>query len=250
MRDKIKEFVKTKQFNICLVLIIIFFILFTAWLITLKYSVEGESNLPFSMTKISVISSTEGNNVEDGTNKWNLSVNQNNDVYIYIKKNENYKKTETIKSVKLENFKIENNSEIGEIKLFKPDVNSEKVIFNDISDNLVDNIEYIGDVNSNLKELKISNQGGLVVFRSAITNIGNYISNDDQEINHSDLLKKLSISNDQIKYKISFDIYISLDSGKTYKSNVSLELPIDDVVNKGTQSIEYTDMKEFVFKRV
>lgn len=249
MKDKIKQFAKTKQFNICIVSMIIIFIIIISLFITLKYSVEGESNLPFNMTKISVISSVEGTDVEDTTNKWNLSVNQNNDIYIYIKKNDVYTKTETIKSIKLDNFIIETESEIGEIKLYKPDSNEENIIFNNNSENIVDEIEYVGDINSDFKNLKISNQGGIIVFRSSIINIGNYISNDDQEINHSELLNKLSINNEDLKYKITFDISINLDSDKTYKSTISLELPINDVVNQGTQSIEYTDLDNFVFKR-
>ena len=35
-----------------------------------------------------------------------------------------------------------------------------------------------------------------------------------------------------------------------YKSNVDLELPVNDVVNQGTQSMEYTDLENIVFKRM
>ena len=76
------------------------------------------------------------------------------------------------------------------------------------------------------------------------------ISNDDEEINHSELLKKLNINNEDLKLKASFDIYITLNSGKTYKSNIELELPINDVVNDGTQSMEYTNLENIVFKRI
>lgn len=225
-------------------------ILFVVGLLSLKYNVEGEVNLPFDLSKISVISSVEGSNVEDATNKWNLAVSQNNDIYLYIKKNENYEETEIIKSVELNNFNIQQSSQIGEIKLIKPDSTVENVIFSNSSENEVDKIEYTGDMDSSIKDLKISNQGGLVVFRYAINNIGNYISNEDEEINHSELLKKLSINNDDLKFKVTFDIIINLNSGKIYKSNIELELPIDDVVNQGIQSKEYTDLDNIVFKRM
>ena len=249
MKDKIKQFVNTRQFHISMVIFIMFVILFVVGIISLKYNVEGEVNLPFDLSKISIISSVEGTDIEDGTNRWNLSVNQNNDIYLYIKKNDNYKETEVIKSIELSNFNILQSSKIGEIKLLKPDSNVEGVIFKNISENEVDKIEYIGSLDSNIKELKISNQGGLVIFRYAINNIGNYISNEDEEINHSELLKKVAISNDDLKFKVNFDIFINLDSGKTYKSNINLELPIGDVVNEGVQSKEFTDLKEIVFKR-
>lgn len=250
MKEKIQQIINTKQFHIIMVLVIIFAILFVVGIISLKYNVEGEGNLPFYVSKISIISNVEGTDVEDNTNKWNLQVNQNNDIYLYIKKNDDYKDTEIIENVKLNNFNIEQNSKIGEIKLLKPDSNVESVIFKNITENEVDNIEYIGDMDSSIKEMKISNQGGLVVFRYAINNIGNYISNDDEQINHSELLKKLNVNNYDLKFKVSFDIYISLNGGKVYKSNVDLELPVNDVVNQGTQSMEYTDLENIVFKRM
>ena len=250
MKDKINKIINTRQFHVCMVIFIMIIILFVVGLLSLRYNVEGEVNLPFDLSKISVISSVEGINVDDTTNKWNLSVNQNNDIYLYIKKNENYKETEIIKSIELNNFSIQQNSKIGEIKLLKPDNNAQNVIFSNSSENEVDKIEYTGDMDSSIKDLKISNQGGLVVFRYAISNIGNYISNEDEEINHSELLKKLSINNDDLKFKVTFDIIINLNSGKMYKSNIELELPIDDVVNKGVQSKEYTDLDNVVFKRM
>lgn len=250
MKDKIKKFINTRQFHICMVIFIMFAILFVVGIISLKYNVEGEVNLPFDLSKISVISSVEGDDIDDNTNKWNLSVNQNNDIYLYIKKNDNYKETEVIKSIELSNFNIQEYPKIGEIKLLKPDSNLENAIFKNTTENEVDKIEYIGSLDSSVKELKISNQGGLVIFRYAINNLGNYISNDDEEINHSELLKKLSINNDDLKFKISFDIFINLNSEKTYKANINLELPIGDVVNQGTQSQEYMDLKDVVFKRM
>ena len=250
LKDKIRQFINTKQFHIIMVLFIIFLILFTAGVIVLKYNIEGEGNLPFNVSKISVISNVEGVDTDDKTNKWNLQVNENNDIYIYIKKNDEYKDTEIIESIRLENFNIEQNSKIGEIKLFKPDSNIDSVIFKNISENETDKVEYIGSMDSSIKEMKISNQGGLVVFRYAINNIGKYVSNDDEQINHSELLKKLNINNDDLKFKVTFDIYITLNGGKVYKSNINLELPVNDVVNQGTQSMEYTDLKNIVFKRV
>ena len=250
MKEKIQQIINTKQFHIIMVLFIIFAILFVVGVISLKYNVEGEGNLPFYISKISIISNVEGMDDEDTTNKWNLQVNQNNDIYIYIKKNEEYKDTEIIESVRLDNFNIQQNSKVGEIKLLKPDSNIESVIFKNIAENEIDKIEYIGSMDSSIKEMKISNQGGLVVFRYAINNIGNYISNDDEQINHSELLKKLNVNNEDLKFKVSFDIYFNLKERKIYKSNIELELPVNDVVNQGTQSMEYTDLNDIVFKRI
>lgn len=250
MKEKIKLVMNTRQFHMCVVATIIIFILFVVGVISLKYNVEGEGNPPFSLSKISIISNIEGTDVEDSQNKWNLKANQNNDIYLYIKKNENYKYTETISSVLLNNFKVEEQPKVGNLQLFKPDSNLNSVIFKNNDDNKADSIEYTGDTDSSIKEMKISNQGGLVVFRYAVSDIGNYISNDDGQINHSELLKKLSVNNDDLKFKISFDITINLDSKKSYKANMSLDLPIGNVVDDGMQSTENNDLDSIIFKRI
>ena len=250
MRENIRRLLNTKEFHIGMVIFIIVIILFIAGAISLKYNVEGEANLPFELSKISIISSVEGTDNEDTQNKWNLTVNQNNDIYLYIKKNDNYKNTEIIQSIVLDNFNIQQSSEVGQKKLFKPDSNIDTVMFKNTEENVTDKIEYKGDLDSSIKDLKISNQGGLVVFRYANTNIGNYVSNDDEEINHQDLLKKLNINNDDLKTKVTFDITIKLESNKNYKASVERELPVDNVVDGGTQSKEIVDLDNVIFKRV
>ena len=249
MKEKIKQITETKQFHMCMVMSIILLIIFVVALISLKYNVEGEDNPPFTLSKISIISNVEGTDAEDEQNKWNLAVNQNNDIYLYIKKNSDYKYTETISSVVLDNFKINQEPKVGKIKLLKPDANIDSVIFKNSSENEVDRIEYKGDIDSSIKEMKISNQGGLVVFRYAIEDIGNYTSNDDEQINHNDLLKKLAINNDDIKFSVSFDIIVNLDSKKSYKASMNLDLPTGNVVDNGMQSTENTDLKDIIFKR-
>ena len=168
---------------------------------------------------------------------------------MYIKKNEDYKYTETIADIKLENFNIIQSPKVGQLKLLKPDADAENVIFRNSSENETQSIIYQGDIESNIKLMKISNQGGLVIFRYAISELGNYISNDDEQINHNELLKKLSINNDDLKFKVLFDIIINLDSNKSYKANMSLELPVGNVVDDGIQSQENTDFKNVIFKR-
>ena len=250
MKNKLRKFIKTKYIHIFVLLFIVFIIVFLAGIVSLKYNVEGELNLPFYLSKISVISNVEGIDMEDSINKWNLSVVQNNDIYLSIKKRDNYKDTEIIENIKLDNFNIEQKPAIGEVKILRPDDKVESVIFKNSFENEVDKIEYTGSVDSSIKDLKISNQGGLVAFRYVINNLGNYISNDDEQINHSELLKKINIRNNDLKFKVSFDIYIRLNSSKMYKSNINLELPIGDVVEQGIQSVEYDNLKDVIFKRI
>ena len=41
-------------------------------------------NMPFSISKISIISTVDGQDVENSEHKWEKIVNQNNDIYIYV----------------------------------------------------------------------------------------------------------------------------------------------------------------------
>ena len=248
MIEKLKEITNRKSFHIVMIIVIIFIILFVTGILILKYNVEGETNMPFRLTKISIISSSEGIDKETTETKWAFDVYQGNDIYLYIDKNKEYSKTEAIKSVNIENIKIETKNN-EKINIYKPDNQEEKAIFKNKQENKVNSIEYLGDIESDLNNLKISNQGGLIAFRCSIDNIAEYKSNDEQ-INHFELLKNAGIKNEDLQMKIYFDLIIKLEGGKEYKATINLDLPIDDVVGKGTTSTEITDSNNFIFKRV
>lgn len=248
MIEKLKEITNRKSFHIVMIIVIIFIILFVTGILILKYNVEGETNMPFRLTKISIISSSEGIDKETIETKWAFDVYQGNDIYLYIDKNKEYSKTEAIKSVNIENIKVESKNN-EKINIYKPDNQEEKAIFKNKQENKVNSIEYLGDIESDLNNLKISNQGGLIAFRCSIDNIAEYKSNDEQ-INHFELLKNAGIKNEDLQMKIYFDLIIKLEGGKEYKATINLDLPVDDVVGKGTTSTEITDSNNFIFKRV
>ena len=83
-KDKIKQIVK-----LCIALGILAIIIILVIAIMVRYQVEGDKNMPFNLSKIIIVSTAEGNETE-GKKKWNFNVLQNNDVYIYIDKHENY----------------------------------------------------------------------------------------------------------------------------------------------------------------
>ena len=122
-------------------------------------------------------------------------------------------------------------------------------IFNNEESNIAQEIVYTGGMESNLKNLEISNQGGLIVFRCSYDNLVEYAT-DDLEINNQQLLSKAGITNEQLQAKLTFDFTISTQSGKQYQTNISLDIPIGDVVGQGTTSEEITDMSDFIFKRI
>ena len=236
-----------KALHISIIVLIIVAIGFTAVMLILRYDEKGEENMPFNISKVSIISSINGQDIEDKKNLWNKSVGQDNDIYIYIEKNQNYKKTETIEKIVINNFVINQKPQKGELEIYKPS-NNEKELFENTKENKTEEIVFTGEQLTKIKELKISNQGGIVAFRLANQNIGNYVSNDN-EVNYKDLLKKIGIKEDDIKSEISFDVNIVLTKSIQFKSTITLSLPAEGIVESGNSSVEFMG-KDFVFKRI
>ena len=245
-----KQKLSKKIINVCIVSIIIIGIVFTALMFILHYSVNGETNMPFQVSKISIISSTDGRDNPETENKWNINCIQNNDIFIYIEKNENYNKQASIKSIKLDNFYVAERPNIGEIKFYKP-IEKENTLFENNEENEISELEFIGGNYTDIGNLQISNQGGIIEFRCANNNIGTYVSNEDEQINYNELLKKLNIDEQNLKGRITFDITITLHSGKIFKAeSVSLEIPNENIVSSGTIGEENIYLKGVVFKRI
>ena len=236
-----------KALHVSIIVLIVVAIIFTAMMLILRYDEKGEENMPFDISKISIISSINGQDIEDNNNLWNKSVGQDNDIYIYIEKNKNYHQTETIDKVVLNNFKVNQSPKKGSVSFFQPS-NNEKEFFENIDKYKTEEIIFTGEQLTKLKELKISNQGGLIAFRVANQNLGTYISND-REIDYKDLLKKININQEEIKANISFDVSILLSESVQYRTTINLDIPVEKIVEIGKSSKEI-DGKDFVFKRV
>ena len=247
MIDKLKDLTKTKSFHICMIIVIIVVILFIVGMLALRYNVEGETNMPFNLSKIAIISTQEGMDDGQTNTRWSFDVHQSNDIYLYIDKNDAYDKTEIIKSVRVDNFQIEAKNQ-DNVKLYKPDATEENVIFQYNDEDMIQSLEYTGDVESDLKNLKISNQGGIIAFRCSNNNVTKYQS-DEEEVNHSELLKKAGITEEELKINLTFNLTITLESGKEYQAEIKTELPTGNVVEEGNTSTEITDLKDVVFKR-
>lgn len=128
----------------------------------LKYSVEGENNMPFELSQLIVVSTAEG---LDPENKLEYNIMQNNDLYLYIAKNKNYKETEIIKKITINDIKIESTPKVGEITIYRPSKAEDK-IYEYSEEYIVNNeITYEGSELPNAKELKIANQGGIIILR-------------------------------------------------------------------------------------
>jgi len=235
-----------KIIKIGIVAFVLVLIISIIGLIILKYEVEGENNMPFNISKIIVASSAEGVQKEGSEYKWDFTIVQNNDFHISIEKNEWYGEEEIIKEVILDNFNIDKENS----KIYMPTV-KEGTLFENLEKYVVKNsLKYIGDTATNIKNLKIANQGSTVLFRHSNLGLGTYQSNDDEVIEHSGkLLGKANVDLGKINKKVSFDLTI-ITNAHSYKANIGIDLELDNLITEGVVSFEKTDCSDIVFKRI
>ena len=233
--------------SIAIIVFALIIILVVALMI--RYQVEGDKNMPFNLSKIIVVSTAEGNET-DGKKKWNFEIFQNNDIYIYIDKNEQYWGEEkTIKSVRIENIQISKKPVKGEIKAYMPNSLDGRV-FDYNNDYLVeDKLEYKGAAQSDPKTLEIGSNGGSILISFCNAGLGVYSSDKDDEIIHDGtLLNKINLLEEDINFDIAFDLVISVENC-SYRTNIKMTMPCGNLLEEGTCSIEKTDMSDLVFKR-
>ncbi|MBR0350824.1 MAG: hypothetical protein IJH76_03270 [Clostridia bacterium] len=251
MLDKIKKVVNQRYFHIIVIVVIVIILLFILLMTMLDYNENGEKNMPFNLSKITVISTSEGMDKQVEGKKWAFDIDQNNDIFLYIEKNDkNQEGKQAIESIVLENFSIKRENKNGEVKIYKPDSTNEKQIFTNKEENVENVIIFKGDTESNFKNLKISNQGDVLAFRCATKNIASYESDAEEEINHGELLKKAGVTLEDLKENLTFDITINLHSGKSYKAQIKLDLPAGNIIEEATTNTEITDLSDIAFKRV
>ncbi len=217
--------------------------------ITIKYEIEGETNLPFKLSKIMIISTADGIAKDEQT----ISITQSNDLYFYIEKNQNYNEESMIENVSIENIKIMSAPKKGKVEFYRPNnTNGLAYVYND--DFIIKNsITYSGDIQTSMQNLTISNQGGIISFRTCVREIGETTPNEENDSGYSNdgtLLKKAEITISDIRYNIGFDIVIELTDGKIYKAYVNMSLPLEDVENQGVKAVEKVDVENIIFKRV
>lgn len=219
-------------------------------IIMLKYAIEGETNMPFILSKITIVSTAEGLPKQQEEHKWALDLVQNNDIYFQIDRNPNFKKQEKIEKIIIENFKTIEKPKVGMLKKYMPN-STEGRLFTYSDAYLVNTkLEYMGASKDSNQDLQIGNQGGMLVLRYTNTQIGEYVSDEEGEIVHDGtLLQKIGITEQDLRCKVSFDFIIQLEN-KAFKTTVLLELPSGNILENGTTSMEKTDLGDLVFKRI
>ena len=98
--------------------------------------------------------------------------------------------------------------------------------------------------------MAIGSKGGTALIRISNTDIGNYTSDKDKQIEHdASLLEKIETNKEEIKFKVSFDFIIETTKAK-YKSNIELELPTGNLGEEKNCYLEIDDTSDIIFKRV
>lgn len=241
---------KTEKIKACIAIAIILLSILITVIFSIKYQVEGETNMPFNLSKITIVSTAEGVENEGTQERWNLNIFQNNDIYFSIEKNEKYNKQSQIENIAIENIKIVKQPELGQIEIYMPNSSDGRLFtYNDENILKENKLIYNGGLKTDSKLLQIGNQGGTLVIRFSNSKIGTYISNEDQEIKHDGtMLAKTEATMQNMTFEVNFDVIINVKNN-SYKTNITIELPTgNNLIEEGTSSKEITE--KFVFKRV
>ncbi len=240
---------KKKIIHVYILLFIVIVILVIAGVAMLKYHSEGETNLPFNVTKISIISTAESKLYQKEDESWASNIMQKNNIFITIQKNENYKKEDGIAKIVFSNFVINKENELGTVNIYRPSKENNEYTYSD--EYIVnDNLEYTGSVKTNSETLQINNQGGVIGFSIASIDLGTYdVSPNEKIASDGTLLKKAGLKLEDIKMTVEFDLIIETESGKKFKSHLKYDLPQENILETGISKSEDTELKNVVFKR-
>jgi hypothetical protein len=218
--------------------------------IMVQYEIEGEKNMPFEVEKILVVSGADASEKETNEEnmKWNIDINQFNDIYVLFKKNNDYNKGERISEVRVENLVVKNAPKKGEIKMYKPSEDENKKFEYNENSAVDGKLVFQGDDETKNSNLKISREGGTIKVRIANTKVGEYVSNEAEEIKYDGtLIAKTDSTVDDLKADIKFDIVLVTDK-ITYRATIETEIPVGNIIESGV-SQKNIEIKNIVFKR-
>ena len=245
---KKNSFSRKRTIHAFVLIFILIMIILIASLLMFKYHVEGETNLPFELKKINVISTAESSITQDEENIWHADILQKNDIFFVIEKNSEYKKDETIKKVSFENFQVTKTNEDMVVEIYKPTTTVNA--YNYSEEYKIQNLEYVGGQSTNTETLQINNQGGLIGFSIASDNLGEYIFSENEKLpSDGRLLEKAGIKAEDMNFKITFDLIIETESNHKFKANMTLDLPTGNILQDGVGTLEDTQLENVVFKR-
>ena len=242
------SFSKKRTIHVFVLIFILVMIILIASLLMFKYHVEGETNLPFELKKINVISTAESSITQDEENTWRADILQRNDIFFVIEKNSEYKKDELIKKVSFENFEVTKTNNNMVVEIYKPTTTVNT--YNYSEEYKTQKLEYVGGQSTNTETLQINNQGGLIGFSIVSNNLGEYMFSESEKLpSDGRLLEKTGIKAEDMNFKITFDLIIETESNHKFKANITLDLPTGNILQDGVGTLEDTELENVVFKR-
>ena len=188
---------KKQTIKLVIAIFILVLILSLAVICMIIYEVEGETNMPFKLSKIVAIGTAEGIEKEKGKEKWNFAIYQNNDIYFYIDQNEQAAESQDIliKNVAISNIQITNKPQIGTIKAYMPNSKAGRLYSYEDQFLVQEKLEYKGASQSSSTNLEIGSKGGTALIRFSNANIADYTSDKDEQIVHDGTwIKKVGLT--------------------------------------------------------
>lgn len=245
---KRSSFSRKRTIHAFVLIFVLIMIILIASLLMFRYHVEGETNLPFELKKINVISTAESDISQDEEGVWHAGILQKNDVFFVIEKNSEYRKDEAIKKISFENFQVTKTNENMVVEIYKPTTTVNT--YNYSEKNKTQKLEYVGGQSTNTETLQINNQGGLIGFSIASGNLGEYIFSENEKLpSDGRLLEKAGIKAEDMNFKITFDLIIETESNHKFKANITLDLPTGNILQDGVGTLEDTELTNVIFKR-
>lgn len=247
---KRSSFSKKRIIHTFVVIFILIMTIALSALLMLRYHIEGETNLPFNVEKVDIVSTAETDLTQDKEEVWHAGMLQKNDIFFVIRKNPNYKKQDAIKKVSFENFQIIKTNENMVIDIYKPTKTVDTYTYSD-EYKIENSLEYVGGQSTNTEILQINNQGGKIGFSIASDNLGEYIFNENEKLpSDGKLLAKAGIKAEDINFKVTFDLIIETESDHKFKANITLDLPAGNILEEGVGTLEDTELNNVIFKRI
>ena len=248
-KTKKNDIFQKKIIHIYILIFIAVIILVTSGILMLKYHIEGETNLPFNLNKISTLCTAQSKLYQEDDETWKSDIMQKNNIFFTIQKNENYKKEDSISKVIFTNFKIDKEKELGLVNIYRPSKENNEYTYSD-EYIVLDNLEYVGSKKTNTELLQINNQGGVIGFSIATKDLGTYTMGENEKLaSDGTLLKKAGLELEDIKLNIEFDLIIETEKGNKFKTHIDMELPTENILETGISKSEKTQLKDIVFKR-
>lgn len=231
----------------------------------IAYENEWNKNI-FNITEFAYFSSASATSNDTGNEaKWDINPYQYVNLAFKVNNQNDYtgkKSKNTIKNIQVENFKIIEAPQIGNLSFNY--ISPENLSLNELKlENVIENnLSYeVKDFNEQLDYTKpqINRNGGYISFQIVNSNIkNNFVITDITTplTYNGELLQRAEIDLEDLKYKLAFDVIVTNDLDEQYKCTIEFDAPIksemsdDTLYSLGSISNYKTDTNIYNFERI